>query len=270
MFKDLRLILTEYRTLLFNLSVKELKIKYKSTILGFLWSVLVPVIMALVFNLIFSFFFSRTSLEGISYTAFLLTGLFPWMYFSGTISGTTNSFIDQAGVIKKVKLPIIILPISISVSNFILLLVDMVVLFGFFAILNVTFTWTLFLIPVVYLVLFFITTGLSLVISTLNVRFRDIKYIVEVGLFALFYVTPIIYPAKMVYGPMYEGRYRIIYYILKLNPLFGITTYLHDSVFFGRIIPSMTEIYSVVFGIVIFFTGVILNKAMKKKIMDLI
>ena len=154
MFSDFFKILSTYRELLFNLAIKELKIKYKSTILGFLWSILVPVIMAIIFKIIFSYFFARFTIENISYSAFLLTGLFPWIYFSGTISSGANSFVDQANVIKKVKLPIQILPISISLSNFYLLLVDFIVLLGFYAVLKVPFRPTFLLVPIIYLIFF--------------------------------------------------------------------------------------------------------------------
>ncbi|MCK4667535.1 ABC transporter permease [Candidatus Dependentiae bacterium] len=269
MFKDFFQVITSYRSLLFNLAVKELKIKYKSTVLGFLWSILVPVIMAIIFKIIFSYFFAKFSVEGISYTAYLLTGLFPWIYFSGTLATSTNAFVDQANVLKKVKLPIQILPISISLSNFYLLMIDFIVLLVIYLILGVQIRWTILMVPIVYFIFFIQTTGISLLFSSLNVRFRDIKYIVEVALLALFYITPIIYPVKLVYGAMHS-KMPMLFYLLKLNPLFGIITYLQDLVFYGRIIPSYAEIYSFVFSIGIFIFAQIIHNSMKKKIMDLI
>ncbi|MDD3625683.1 MAG: ABC transporter permease [bacterium] len=269
MFKDFFRIITDYRTLLYTLAIKELKIKYKSTFLGFLWSIIVPGVMAIVFNIIFSFFFARFTIENMPYTVFLLAGLFPWMYFSSTLTMSTNIYIDQSNVIKKVNIPILILPFSISISNFILLMIDTLVLIAFLLIFRVPLIWQMILIVPVYILFFALTTGFSFLLSSLNVRFRDIKYIVEISLLALFYLTPIIYPVKTIYGVIY-AQHKWLFYLLKLNPLFGFITYIQDNIFIGRLIPSYAEIYSFCFALFIFVLGIAVNSAMKKKIMDLV
>ena len=244
--------LFNYKELLLNFAKKELKVKYKNSVLGFLWSLLNPVLMMLVFTVIFTRIFRFPNID--SPSIFFLAGLLPWNFFNSSVVGGTTSIVGNSSLIKKVYFPRELLPISITLANLVNFALELIVFVGFilaFAMFNPRlldfykyFPYLLLLVPI----LFVFTLGLSLLVAALNVYFRDIQHMVGILLMVLFYSTPIIYPMSMVPG----GKIGFIY---SLNPMTTIVSSF-KNVLFWLTNPSLNfMLYSAGSAIVMFLFG---------------
>jgi len=185
-----------YRTFIFNMVLKDLKLRYQASILGFLWSMLNPLLMLVVYTIVFSRVM-RVTTEG-NYTFFLFSGLMPWTFFSGALVASTDSVVGSAGLIRKVQFPHETLPVATVLFFFAQLgLALLVVVPGLVLITGATMTavaW--FAVPLLLLQLLF-TIGVALGLAALTTVFRDITHLTDVVLMVLFWGTPIVYPAKM-------------------------------------------------------------------------
>jgi len=215
--------LFSYRELLFSLTKKELKVKYRGSVLGFFWSLLNPVLIMLVY----SFVFSMVLRQGIEeFAIFLLCALLPFNFFSNSVNYGSGSIISNANLVKKIYFPKEIIPLSIVLSNLINFLLELIVLFIVLSIFKYKFYMYLYLLPVVIIVQVFFVSGMSMLISALNVLFRDLQHLVTILMLVWFFGTPIIYPLSMVpeqyqfwmqLNPMavFAAFYRNIFYFVK-------------------------------------------------------
>ena len=186
--------LLRYRDLIQNLVMRDLKVRYKSSVLGFLWSLLNPLLLMLVFTVVFTVMMPNADIP--KFPVFLLCALLPWNFFSSAMMGAVNSIVYNGSLIKKVYFPREIMPISVVLSTFVNFLLSLPVLFIFLAIFQVPFTIWLIYLPVIMIVQVVFAIGVALVLATLNVFYRDTAVILEVVLQAWFFLTPIFYPAE--------------------------------------------------------------------------
>lgn len=186
--------LRQYFDLLIGLSVKELKIKFKGACLGFLWTILNPLLMMLVLSIIFTKVV-RINIE--KYPLFVLCGLLPWNFLTSSIIRSANIIIENASLIKKVPLPMEIFPLSVVFSNLINFLICMGLLVIFFAF-HIEISVKLLLLPVIILLQLIFTAGMCFLFSCITVFFRDVNNILNILLMLWFYLTPVIYPLEMV------------------------------------------------------------------------
>ena len=200
--------ITVYKELLFNLTSKELKLKYKNSALGFFWSFLNPLLMLTVYTFAFKFIM-KVQIE--NYSLVLLAGLLPWNFFSASVQGSTMSLVNNSHLIKKVYFPREIIPLSLIMSNFVNFLMTMIVLFAAMMLFGVPLGINILMLPVVLILLVMFTTGLSLMLSVLNVYYRDISHFTEILFMAWIYLTPVIYSFSMI-----PEKYRVF---LMLNPM---------------------------------------------------
>lgn len=187
--------LYEYRELIHVLIARELKIRYRGAVLGFLWSFLNPLIFMSVYVLLFSVYM-RLPVE--HYPVFLLTGLLPWLWFSGSLSEATGSIIVNGSLVKKVRLPSEVFPLVSIGAHFVHLLLSLPILLLFLFAFGVGVSWTALWLPVVLLVQFVLTFGLALLSSSLAVRFRDLLHILPNLLTIWLFLTPVFYPSAVV------------------------------------------------------------------------
>ncbi len=199
--------LMNYRYLLFNLVYKEVKLKYRGSFLGFLWSLLNPLAMITVYTVAFKYII-RIRME--NYAIFLLAGVLPWSFFVNSLNMATSCIIDNGNLIKKVFFPREIIPISTVAFNLVQLLLAYIVFVPILAYWK-GLSLSLVFLPVLLFLHFVFTLGLSLLLSAVTVYFRDIKHLVEVLLMLAFWVTPIIYPLSMV-----PQRFHVV---MWLNPM---------------------------------------------------
>ncbi|MFN2189957.1 MAG: ABC transporter permease [Candidatus Promineifilaceae bacterium] len=193
-----------YQYLLSNLVRRDLKVRYRNSILGVLWSLLNPILMMLVFSLVFAELIPREDIR--QYAVFFLVGLLPWQFFTGSMIGGATSITNSTQLIKKVYFPRLLLPTASTISHLVNFLIAFIVLIALLFISGLGLTiYSLWVIPILITQIIFIL-GLVYLFSSLNVFFRDVIMILNVALLAMFFLTPIIYPldwlgeARTVFG----------------------------------------------------------------------
>lgn len=208
--------LWQSRELVFNLVKRDVKTRYKESVLGFFWSFMKPLLLMVILNLVFSNFVKlKLDNDSIPYGLHLLCALLPWIFFAGGLSEATNSIVANSSLIKKVHTPNAVFPLSSILANLFHFCMALLVLFVFMIFYRVKPTLWILLLPVVILIQFIFIFGLSLILSSLNVFFRDVSSLLEVGLTAWFYLCPIIYPIYMVK----EMKGTLWYILYMLNPM---------------------------------------------------
>jgi ABC-type polysaccharide/polyol phosphate export permease len=188
---------------------QQLVLRYRRSTLGFFWTLLNPLMMMAVSSIVFSSIFKFQLKD---YVFFMFSGMVPWLYFSNCISQTSASLLNNEGLIKKVFLPKTLFPLSTSIFLLIDSMFGLIALFIVGLFIGVQASWALLFIPVALVVLYIFTLGLGLLLSTIVVYFRDIQQIVNVGLQALYFLTPIMYPISAV-SPRLAS-------VLYLNPMY--------------------------------------------------
>jgi len=199
-----------YRDLIVILTQKEMKVRYKSTLFGYVWSIAHPLAFALVFFMAFKVVM-RIQMEG--YAVFLIAGLFPWQWLSNSVNASPMIFLSNVTIIKKINFPRNILPLANVLQDMIhfLLSIPVIVLFLFIYHKSPSFSW-FYGIPLLLGIQLLMTYGLSLMISSINLFIRDLERLTAIGTTLLFYFTPVIYPETMI-----PERYKAL--ALFLNPL---------------------------------------------------
>ncbi|HQY90490.1 MAG: ABC transporter permease [Caldilinea sp.] len=187
--------LWRYRELIRNLVMSSLKSRYKNSALGFVWSLLNPLGMMLVFTIVFGFLMPDVRVE--KYPLFVLTGLLPWNFFSASINAGLYSVVGSSNLVKKVYFPREVLPIASVLSQLINFLLAFAVLFVALIVFQASFSPWLWTLPFVILIQTVFSTGVVLILSTLNVFYRDTAMITEVVMLAWFFLTPVVYSVAL-------------------------------------------------------------------------
>ena len=191
--RDLR----HYQYLLRNLVVRDLKARYKNSVLGILWSILNPLFLMIVFTILFTVLANS---EIRQYPIFVLVGLIPWNFFSGALTSGTTSVTGNSSLVKKVYFPREMLPTSALLSNLVNFLFAFAVLVLFLYLFGIGLTVHALWVPVLLLTQLIFTLGLCLLLGSLTVFYRDVLMILEVVLLAWFFMTPVFYSLEM-FGP---------------------------------------------------------------------
>jgi len=181
--------LYRYRELVKNLVIRDLKVRYKNSALGFLWSLFNPLAMMAVFTVVFTFMMPNDSID--NFPVFVLCALLPWNFFRDSVMGAIGCIVGNSPLIKKVYFPREVLPISVVLSNLVNFLLALTVLFAMLFVFRIRLTGWALLLPVVIFTQLLFVLGLGLALSTANVFYRDTSMIMDVVLLAWFFVTPI-------------------------------------------------------------------------------
>jgi len=202
--------LWRYRELFYFLTWRDVKIRYKQTMLGATWAILQPLFNMLLFTLVFGKAAKMPS-DGIPYPLFAFAGLLPWTFFSNAIGSAGNSLVGSSNLITKVYFPRLIIPASAVLAG----LVDFAFAFAMMAALLVWYraplTWYVLMLPVLVFLTFVLAFGVGMLLSALNVRYRDIRYVIPFLLTFWMFATPIIYPTSIFAEPVRR--------LFALNPM---------------------------------------------------
>ena len=251
MFSPLRHHLQEvfrYRSLVNSLILRELKARYRGSVLGFLWTFLNPLLLLGVYALVFNVYF-RIQIE--HYAGFMFTGLLPWIWFSSSLIEGTNAITSGGSLITKVLFPGQLLPLVKVGSNLMNFLLSLPILFVFLGFMGIFPGWNLCWLPLILLIQFAFISGLVVGLATLNVFLRDIQHILANLLNLWFFLSPILYPLSQVPGPFKK--------FVLLNPASLFTLGYQDIFFYRRgpdpwhLIPFLIlSVIMLVLGIAIF------------------
>jgi ABC-type polysaccharide/polyol phosphate export permease len=244
-----------YKELLRNLIARDIKVRYKRSVLGIFWVMLHPLLMMIVLSMIFSEIFNVTTKN---YSLYVLSGFILWNFFSQSTSSALSSFTSNSSLINKIYLPKSIFPLSVILSGLIHFVFSLVPLFVIFLFSGAPLSPKIFILPLLIVMVMLFSFGVSLIIATLTVFFHDTRYIYDVLLIALMYATPIFYPESIV-----PQKY---VFILHLNPLFyfmdifRIALYLDGPHLFGSLL------YGGLFSIAAFIIGWFFYSLYKERI----
>ena len=212
-----------YRELLRNLIVKELKVKYKDSALGFFWTLVRPLLYLLVYSVAIGIFLGagRTIPD---FGVYLFTGLLVWTLFTDVVGGATGAIVSNAGLVKKVYFPRELLTFSVVGAALINALLQVVVLIGAYVVTRqFPPVSDLYLVPLAVAVLVLFSTGLGLILGAVNVYLRDVEYLVEVGLLLWFWMTPIVYDwTKVRQQLVIDHHLEWLFQIYMANPMTNI------------------------------------------------
>ncbi len=212
--------MTHFMDLLWEMTVKELKVRYKNTTLGFLWAFLYPILQAAIIGYIFRYLYKESD---VNYTYSLFLNLLIWNFFSRALEFATSSVVRSRTIIKKAKFPYVVIPLSIVCCEAIHFVSSLVLFICFVSITHISFHITLWTLCVGSILLFLFTAGLSFITSALDVKSRDINFLTQAAVMIWFYATPIVYQVSRIPAT--------IRYAWNFNPLTEIIMLFQYSLF---------------------------------------
>ena len=252
----------KWRELLWQLTAREVKSRYKQSVLGYFWVILSPLAQMLVMSFAFSIILRipTNAAANIPYSIFLFVGLLPWLFFNNSLSASTNSLVGSSNLITKIYFPRTILVLSTISAKFIDFLFSISVLVVYMVIYSIPVTWNiLWVIPIFFIQQIF-TLGLSLFTSAANLLYRDIQYLLNMIILLWFYATPIIYPADIV-----PEKYKFVF---QVNPMAVIINAYRQVVLGGGEPKYSSLIIALAVSIIIFFIGFSYFKSREKIFAD--
>mgnify|MGYP001773041564 CR=1 FL=1 len=253
--------LWHYRELLYFLTWRDIKVRYKQTVIGVGWAILQPLLTMVVFTIFFGKIANIPS-EGIPYPIFSYSGLLLWTYFSSSVSNSGNSLVGSSNLITKVYFPRLIIPLSSTLAGIVdyfialCILVLMMLFYGIFP------NPSIILLPIVILLASISATGFGLWLSALNVKYRDVRYAIPFFIQLLLFVTPVIYPVTAL-----PERFR---WLLALNPISGVIDAHRACILGYKSVDWPALGISTVVGLVIFITGLFYFRRTERFFADVI
>jgi len=234
----------KYKHLLSELVMRDIKVKYKRSYLGILWTLLNPLLMMVVLTIVFSTMFSK-NIE--NFPVYLLCGKIIFDFFSQSTNMAMGSIVGGSSLLKKVYIPKYVFPLSKTLFAFVNLLFSLLALFFVMIVTKVHFNATMLLLPFPLIYIFLFALGVGLILSTATVFFRDIMHLYGVVLTAWMYFTPLFYPVEFM-----AERYP---WILRLNPLFHMIEMLRNIVLYNKIPTLRNHIVCLSFGVISVLVG---------------
>jgi lipopolysaccharide transport system permease protein len=251
----------EFRELLFFLTWRDIKVRYKQTFLGAAWAVIQPIVTMVIFSVIFGRFAKLPS-EGIPYPIFAYSALLPWQLFSRALSDASTSLVSNQHMITKIYFPRLFLPASSIVSGLVDFFIDFLVLLGMMAYYKINLSWHFIFLPLFLLLAVLNAMAVGLWLSALNVRYRDVRYITPFLLQAWLYATPIAYSATLI-----PEQWRLLY---SLNPMVGVVSGFRWVLLAQTFELSPIFFVSIGAVLVFFITGLFYFQRMEQTFADLI
>ncbi len=252
--------LWHYRELFYLLVWRDLKVRYKQTLLGVIWAVLQPASTAFIFTIVFSRIAQYESRE-IPYWLIALSGFTFWTFISSSVTFASNSLVHHKELVTKIFFPRMIVPVSAVGAYFIDLLLTLLILFGGMAIYGAAVTWKIVFVPAFLLFLLVLTVSMSLLLAALNVRFRDVKFIIPFLLQVWLFLSPVFYPSDWI-----PEKWR---YVFALNPVTGCIDGFRHILFRTQLDP-ISLLISIVVTIVMFITAIYIFRKMEDDFADLL
>jgi homopolymeric O-antigen transport system permease protein len=252
--------LKRYRDLFYFLVLRDIKVLYAQTVLGFAWAILNPAIQIILFTIIFGKI-AKIPTDGIPYFLYSTVAIIPWTYMSEAMINSSQSLVTEQGMLGKVYFPRMIYPLTPLFSKLVDFSISLILLPGVLAYYRVTPTWNMLLLPLFVLYMMLIPASIGLWLSSLAVRFRDVKFAMAFIIRLLIYTAPVLYSASSI-----PQKYRILY---SLNPIVGVVEgyracLLGTPIAWEYIVPGMIT------GLVLVMTGAMYFRRMERLIVDVI
>ena len=253
--------LARYRELLYFLTWRDIKIRYKQTVLGAAWAILQPFFTMVIFTIFFGKI-AKIPSEGVPYPIFSYAGLLPWTYFANAVSLSSNSLVGSSHLITKVYFPRLFVPMGSTLAGLLDYLIAPSILVVMMIWYGLAPTFSILILPLLVLLCFFAATGIGMWLSALNVRYRDIRYVVPFLIQLWLFATPVIYPTSLL-----PERYR---WAMALNPMAGIIETHRAVILSNKPIDAAMLAVSAAIIVMIFVTGAFYFKRMDRSFADVI
>jgi len=259
-FVDFKEIL-KYKEILYFYIIKDIKIRYKQTVLGGLWIMIQPLMAMVVFSLFFGKW-GKIPSDGVPYPIFCFAALVPWNYFSKAVSNSATSLVSSSALISKVYFPRVIIPFSPIFAGLIDFVFAFLILLGMMVFFQVSPTIMIIFIPFLIVLMMAIAGGVGMILSALNAKYRDVAYIMTFLIQTWMFISPVIYPTSMM-----PERYHLIY---ALNPMTGIIEGFR-SVLLGTIpFPYHLLLVSIIVSLILIVIGTVYFKKMEIYLTDVL
>ncbi len=243
------------RAVLDQLVRQQLILRYRRTMLGYVWTLINPLMMMTVTAVVFSNLF-KADLK--TFTIFMFAGMIPWNCFNAMVIQSTTAFIHNEGLIKKIYLPKLLFPLGIALALVIDSMLSLVALFAIMSFIGAEPSWALLFLPVAYVLLFLFSFGVALVASVLTVFFRDLQHVVVIAMQALFFLTPIIYDKTSFVGG--------VAWLFALNPVTPFIELFRAPIRYGAL-PDLTLLtHATAIAVVSLVVGILFFLSQEKKI----
>ena len=243
----------EYKELIRNLVISDLKTIYSGSVFGFAWSMLNPLLMMLVLYFVFSGIFHSQE----NFVLYLLTGILAWRFFANGTTAAMFSIVGKPSLVTKIFIPREILTLSVALSCFISSILEFLVLIPLLIILGAGISATILLVPLLHLMYFLLVYGISLILASLYVYYRDLNQIWDIVLQVGFFLSPIVYPLSYI-----PAKYEFYY---MLNPITRLITMYRDVLLDGTI-PKISDFGIVIAsGLILFVIGTLLFKKQSRR-----
>lgn len=249
-----------YRDLLLQFVMRDIKVRYKQTVLGIAWAVIQPVMTMVVFSLIFGRL-ARMPTDGIPYPAFVYSALLPWLLFANSVTTSANSLVGSAHLITKIYFPRLIIPLSSAGVGLLDFAFAAIVLLAMMLFYSIAPTPQLFAVPVLLLAVLFTALGVGTWLSALTAAYRDFRYVVPFMMQIWMFATPVVYPAKLV-----PDQWQ---WVLWLNPMAGLIEAFRAA-FLGTPFDWRGIGLSLAISVLVFAVGVAYFEKLERRVADIL
>jgi lipopolysaccharide transport system permease protein len=253
--------LWEYRELLYFMIWRDLKVRYKQTVLGAAWAIIQPFFTMVVFSVVFGSF-AKIPSEGVPYPIFAYCALLPWNYFAGAIDRSGKSLVSSAGLITKVYFPRLVIPLAAATAGIVDFAIAFVILIGMMFFYGITPTVAVLTLPALLLLALAMALGVGLWLSALNVQYRDVGYVIPFLVQVWLYASPVAYPSSLV-----PERWRVLY---GLNPMAGVVEGFRWALLGTGQAPGSMLAVSALVVIAVFISGLYYFRRMEDTFADVV
>lgn len=249
-----------YRELLMQFVMRDVKVRYKQTVLGVAWAVIQPVMTMIVFSLIFGRL-ARMPTDGLPYPVFVYSALLPWLLFANSVGTSANSLVGSAHLITKIYFPRLIIPLSSAGVGLLDFAFAGIVLVGMMLWYGIGLTWQLLALPLLLAAVLFTALGVGTWLSALTAAYRDFRYVVPFALQIWMFATPVVYPASVV-----PAQWQ---WVLWLNPMAGLIEGFRAA-FLGLPFNWLGIGVSLAISVVVFVVGIAYFEKLERRVADIL
>lgn len=253
--------LWEYRELLYFLTWRDIKVRYKQTVLGAAWAVIQPLFMMLVFSLFFGKLAGVPS-DGIPYPVFAFCGLLPWQLFANSLTQASNSLVGSQNLITKVYFPRLVVPISAVLGGVVDFAIAFVLLLAMMFYYGIVPGWQIVVLPGLVLLVVLASLGVGLWLSALNVQYRDVRYTISFLVQFWLFATPVAYPSSIV-----PEKWRVLY---ALNPMVGVVDGFRWALLGKPESPGVPLLISMIVVFLLLIGGLYYFRRMEQQFADIV
>ncbi len=249
----------KFKEMIKSWTKKELKTRYKGSFLGFLWTFVNPLLQLLVYSVIFPYVM-RFSQE--NYAMFLFVALIPWNFFTSTMQGGCGLIVYNSNLVTKVYFPREVLPVSYTLSGLMNMVFSYAIVFPMLVIFKVPFTWNLLWLPVLMICQTVLCTGIAMLVSSINVYFRDMEHLISVSLMALYFLTPVMYDITAMPAHLQK--------MMFLNPMTAYVLMYRDVTFNGYGIDLKMLLFAAIYSVAVLAGGYVIFERLQRKFTEVL